>query len=293
MRFRQRSRKKNDSGSFVGRVLELKAWAVAASKISFYHDFSGKKKNPLFALIQEYSKTPKNDPVTQYGLVVGKLESMQTGVGTYILEHLNSALKKGSVVVQGSKGTYKMSYEAIGLQTEPVYLKKLAVKSSVFHAQRAKLKDSSAKAIEYWEDWYTEQGFEAAHGRLRKHYLTIQAKKDAKCNEKCVGLIRQSFMVLSIKTKGKKGRKVDRLHPLSTTCQAMWENGDFEAPKACLYNMPSGKALHDEAMKIAKANLVKHARSIDMSRIENENEERERKKRKAAADKAMKVRVKK
>lgn len=53
---------KNDSGSFVGRVLELKAWAVAASKISFYHDFSGKKKNPLFALIQEYSKTPKNDP---------------------------------------------------------------------------------------------------------------------------------------------------------------------------------------------------------------------------------------
>ena len=49
-------------GGYVSKVLDLKAYVLEAAELRFFRHAMDKKRNPLFALIQAYSKKPKNDP---------------------------------------------------------------------------------------------------------------------------------------------------------------------------------------------------------------------------------------
>ena len=223
---------------------------------------------------------------------MGKLESEQSGVGSYLLHHLNGNVNKGRPVIVGpdSKGLMKLSFQTLGLENEPRYLKNLGVKADAFTATRMTLKDSSAAAIKYWSTWFTEDGYNGAVLSLRKKYSKIEAKKDVECNKQCVQLIRKHFNALS---KKKGTSQVDLVQPLSTSCRDMWQSGDFSPPKACFWEHPSVEAIKTEAMAIAKAKLAQHAEKLDIVGIEKMNEERAAAKAKAraAAESALSAEV--
>ena len=77
-------------GGYVSKVLDLKAYVLEAAELRFFRHAMDKKRNPLFALIQAYSKKPKNDPgefpaiaqqlfLTQ-GIMVGAMGGSLTAV---------------------------------------------------------------------------------------------------------------------------------------------------------------------------------------------------------------------
>jgi hypothetical protein len=152
----------------VSAMDDLKAYCQVAAESRFYKNAKDKHKNALMEIIGEYSKDPEsnkdkaggsaNNIVTQYGLMMGKLDGAHRGMYRYLLHALDDAILQGkspfAYVTDSNEGEENkkpfiiFDYKLLGFQTAPRYFYKFRVSPVAWNSAKAAIPaDQTAKAI--------------------------------------------------------------------------------------------------------------------------------------------------
>jgi len=267
----QESSDKEAAKATIMAIVDLKSYAVAASSLHFYKSADDKHKNALFALIGGLSaKAPKDDIITQYGLVMGKLMKKSRGMFAYILGNINDSILSGESVV--SAGTtddgsthYSVSPSSLGVQDKPDYITKLSLSDKAFmDAKDHERMGTGAKAIAAWISSGTANIYDKCVKKTMEKNMMKQANDDTECAKACEKVIHTAYVKTSADDKSVEDT-MKTIQDLASTCRS----GNWESSPASCKTTPPSKATVETACK-AKATtaMQDNAKEVSMSTIE-------------------------
>jgi len=288
----------------VNAMDELKAYCQVAVQSKFYKNTNNKHKNALFLVIEEYSKNPlsnkhlaggsSNNIVTQYGLMMGKLEGKYgKGMFKYMLMALDDAVMQGkSPFIQATPTTLEeestpkkytiFDYKLLGFESCPDYFWKFEVTPEQMAAAMAAVpKGQSAKAITAKLMKDKKSFYHAALDRL---------VKDDKAKGKAAfdGAVADSHKAIhkALTTADDKLDNQEVLHPMRNAgVKAALENKVYQN-----HQPADMAAMKKQALREARSKVRAEAAKANTARITRELEE---KARLAAIERAKKEKVKK
>jgi hypothetical protein len=124
-------------------IVALKAYSVAVhDKLK---EMLEHKHSSVVPFIREFGKNGKNkNVIMEFSQLFAKMSNQfKSGMGLYMLQHLNRAILTGNGVVAMKPGDtkhYILDYSTMGLESLPEYFYKLRVKISRFEHQKEKVK---------------------------------------------------------------------------------------------------------------------------------------------------------
>lgn len=280
--------------SEVNAMDELKAYAQVAAQSKFFKSTDDRKRNALMYIISEYSKDPKtnkhlaggssNNIVTQYGLMMGKLEAKANGVFKYLLQAVDDAILQGkSCFTYAKHGKAKpkdfivFDSKLLGLQDTPDYFFKFQVTPDAWNAAKSAIpKGQTAKAITAKLMKDKKSFFETELDRLIA--VSKEAEKSA-----YAGAVKDAHTAITKSFADAPDTKTNMevIQPLSPAgLLAAQSNKEYQA------TLPADMdTLKKQALIVARKKVRAEAATANAARITRETEE---KARLAAIEKAEK-----
>jgi len=268
--------KEDDGIGTVKSIVELKAWCELAAQSEYFQNANARGENAIYDLVKRYSKKTKNDLVTQFALIIGKMRKKHNGMYGYIVDGINRNVLLGKTLFSNVKGVIVPSYANLGFQEAPKYFTKYAINPMAwFSAKESIHKSEAGKAVQMWIKDGTHDHYKKALAALVKKYADIEKAHDRVTQEAARAAIDHAFKEAKLDEKSTDDERRHVVVPLPKVgAKAVDAENAKRKATATFMQPPSFKQLEKLAMVQAEAAMQEAAHSADIARIIKDDEKR-------------------